>query len=277
MFYCNGQEVVDQVNAQVDDDDDWWEEFWKMLLEDDDEAAFIYGTYDYAIHLDKYCNRAEYRKPQYTGEEWVQNKLANQTACYNMFRMSPQMFYSLHSLLSTNYGLTSSTKSTSVEALAMFLWILGAPQSVRQAEDRFERSLGTVHNLFYKVLSSVLDLSADIIKPRDPDFTTMHPRVQNARFYPEFKGCIGAIDGTHIPVVVPSDKFMQHMCRKGKTIQNVMAVRDFDMVFTFVLAGWPGSVHDMRVLDDALTKYRDFFPKAPRGTHVAASSILLSN
>jgi len=31
------------------------------------------------------------------------------------------------------------------------------------------------------------------------------------------------------------------------------------------------------VLDDALTKYRDFFPKAPRGTHGAASSILLSN
>jgi len=27
VFYCNGQEVVHQVNAQVDDDDDWWEEF----------------------------------------------------------------------------------------------------------------------------------------------------------------------------------------------------------------------------------------------------------
>jgi hypothetical protein len=56
-----------------------------------------------------------------------------------------------------------------------------------------------------------------------------------------------------------------------------MAVCDFNMVFTFVLAGWPGSVLHMRVLDDALTKYKDFFPKAPRGTHVAASSILFSN
>jgi hypothetical protein len=69
-----------------------------------------------------------------------------------------------------------------------------------------------MHNLFYKVLNCVLDLSADIFKPRHLDFTTMHPRVQNARFYPEFKGCIGAIDGTHVPMVVPSDKFMQHMC-----------------------------------------------------------------
>jgi hypothetical protein len=130
VFYCNGQKVVAQVNAQVDDDDDWWE-FWKMLVEDDDEAAFIYGTYDYAIHLDKYCNRDVYRKPPYTGEEWVQNKLSNEIACYNMFRMSPQMFYSLHDLLTSKYSLTSSTKSTSIEALAMFLWIVGAPQSVR--------------------------------------------------------------------------------------------------------------------------------------------------
>jgi hypothetical protein len=181
------------------------------------------------------------------------------------------MFYSLHDLLTSEYGLTSSNKSTSIEALAIFLWICGAPQSVRQAKDRFERSLGTVHNLFYKVLNCMVDLSADIIKPRDPDFTTMHPRLQNSRFYPEFKGCIGAIDGTHIPVVVPSDKFMQHMCRKGKTTQNVMAAYDFDMVFTFVIARWHGSVHDMRVFDDAITNYRDQFPKAPRDTHVAIS------
>jgi hypothetical protein len=81
-------------------------------------------------------------------------------------------------------------------------------------------------------------------------------------------GCIGAIDGTHIPVVVPEDKFMEHLCHKGKTTQNVMAACDFDMFFTFVLAGWPGSVHDMRVFDDAMTKFKDKFLKPPRGTHI---------
>jgi hypothetical protein len=38
---------------------------------------------------------------------------------------------------------------------------------------------------------------------------------------------------------------------------------DFDMFFTFVLAGWPGSVHDMRVFDDAMTTYEDQFPHPP--------------
>jgi hypothetical protein len=129
-----------------EDEDAWWEEFWRMLIEDDDEAPFIYGTYDYAMHLDKYCNRGPYRTPPLTGEQWVQNKLANETSYYNMFRMTPQIFYSLHDLLTSEYGLTSSNKSTSIEALAIFLWICGAPQSVRQAENIFERSLGTVES-----------------------------------------------------------------------------------------------------------------------------------
>ena len=104
------------------------------------------GMLLYAIHHDKYCNRAKRRKPMLTGLEWVERKLGDRNNCYNMFRMSPTMFDRLHDLLVESYGLKSSTKSTSVEALVLFLWMLGAPQLVRQAEDRFEVSLGTVHN-----------------------------------------------------------------------------------------------------------------------------------
>jgi hypothetical protein len=111
----------------------------------------------------------------------------------------------------------------------------------------------------------MVKLAADIIKPLDLQFTTMHPKLRNHRFYPYFKDCIGAIDMTHIPCVVPTDKFMQHLCRKGMTTQNVMVVCDFDMRFTFVLAGWPGSVHDMRVFNDATTTYNHVFPHPPAG------------
>ena len=47
--------------------------------------------------------------------------------------------------------------------------------------------------------------------------------------------------------------------------QNVMAVCDFDMRFIFVVTGWPGSVHDTRVLLDTLLTYKDQFPKPPNG------------
>jgi len=143
--------------------------------------------------------------------------------------------------------------------------MLGALQSVRQAEDRFERSLGTVHNNFEKVLQCVIKLAADIIKPVDPEFRTIHHRLRNPRFHPFFNNCIGALDGTHIPCVVPSDKVVQHICRKRMITQNVLVVCDFDMRFTFVLAGCPSSVHDMRVFTDAMTKYGDMFPHPPTG------------
>ena len=108
------------------------------------------------------------------------------------------MFFTLHELLCAKYGLKSTTKSTSFEALGMFLWMVGATQSVRQAEDRFERSLGTVSKMFNRVLNSLVQLAADIIKPVDLEFRTLHPRLRNPRFYPHFKDCIGAIDGTHV-------------------------------------------------------------------------------
>jgi len=103
--------------------------------------------------LTKYYTRSQVRQPVMSGLDWVERKLTNRNSCYNMFRMTPTVFYWLHDTLVEQYVLKSSRKSTSIEALGMFLWMVGAPQSVRQAEDKFERSLGTVHNMFFKVLN----------------------------------------------------------------------------------------------------------------------------
>jgi hypothetical protein len=94
---------------------------------EDDDDAFMFGMYQYGLHIDKHLNRAEYREPAMTGLAWVQRKLGDSKACYRMFRMSPNMFHKLHDVLVESYGLKSSKKSTSVEALGMFLWMVGAP------------------------------------------------------------------------------------------------------------------------------------------------------
>ena len=106
------------------------EEIFILLVEDDDKE-FLDGMLLFADHYDKYCNRAKRRKPLLTGLQWVEMTLGDRNRCYNMFRMSPTMFHQLHNLFVESYGLKSSTKSTSMEALGMFLWMLGAPQSVR--------------------------------------------------------------------------------------------------------------------------------------------------
>ncbi|WVZ69578.1 hypothetical protein U9M48_018346 [Paspalum notatum var. saurae] len=211
--------------------------------------ACMFGMYYYETFMLK----SHRRQPQLSGHEWVMATLNDTTACFNMFRMRRELFHDLHDLLVTKYGLTSTNKMMSVEALAM------------QVENRFQRSTETVSRKFKEVLDCVYRLAADIIKPKDPEFRTVHPRLRGARYAPFFHNCIGAIDGTHVQVIVSSAKMLQYVDRHGYASQNVMAVCDFDMRFTFAVAGWPGSVHDMRVFNDALTKYGDKFSHPPKG------------
>jgi hypothetical protein len=197
---------------------------WTLLdyiMEDDDndeeEESFFMGMYELAKHAAKHLSRAPYRQPKVSGLEWVETKLQNSKTCYNMFRMSPYSFHRLHATLVESCGLKSNPKSTSKEALDMFLWMLGSSQSVRKAEDRFERSMATVSHNFDRVLKCVVRLAADIIRPKGPEFKQLHPRLRRRRFYPHFKDRIGAIDGTHVWCIVPQNVYMQHLCRKGWT------------------------------------------------------------
>jgi hypothetical protein len=190
-----------------------------------------------------------------------------------MFRMGRLVFYSLHDELVNNYGLTSSDEMCSIEALGMFLWMCGAPQSVRQAKHIFSHSLETVSRRFNDVLEAVNLLAAKNIKLIDETFAVVHPKIREHRSWPHFRNCIGAIDGTHIEVIVPPSEQAVHMNRHGYCSQNVMAVCDFDMRFTFVVVGWPGSAHDTRIWRDTVfNKYKNNFPHPPDGKYYRVDS-----
>jgi hypothetical protein len=55
----------------VSNDESSEDEMESQFFEDDD-TTLIYGMYLHALHLDKYCNRGEYRTPALTGQEWVE-------------------------------------------------------------------------------------------------------------------------------------------------------------------------------------------------------------
>lgn len=65
---------------------------------------------------------------------------------------------------------------------------------------------------------------------------------------------MGAIDGTHVLARVPEKQRAAFMGRKHTTTQNVLAAVDFDLKFTYVLAGWEGSAHDALILADAIQR-----------------------
>jgi hypothetical protein len=75
--------------------------------------------------------------------------------------------------------------------------------------------------------------------------------LNNADFYPYFEDCIGAINGTHIPVFVPEAKRTPFRNRKGEISHNMLAACSFDFKFVYILSGWKGSTSDSLVYQDA--------------------------
>jgi hypothetical protein len=102
-------------------------------------------------------------------------------------------------------------------------------------------------------------LTFHFVRPNDPLFATVHPRLQEPRSWPHFRDCIGPIDSTNIKENVPTSEKPKYIGRHGYTSQNVMGICDFDMWFIFVVTSWPGSVHDTRVLLDTQLTYKDQF------------------
>ncbi|XP_054780804.1 uncharacterized protein LOC129288314 [Prosopis cineraria] len=51
-----------------------------------------------------------------------------------------------------------------------------------------------------------------------------------------------------------------------------MAVCDWDMCFTFVIAGWEGTAHDARVFDNAISTPSMHFPHPPPGKYYLVDS-----
>jgi hypothetical protein len=89
-------------------------------------------------------------------------------------------------------------------------------------------------------------MAGDYIRPNDPTFTEVHDKLKQPRFWPHFKDAIGAIDGTHIPVIVVEVDKIKYTNKKGYTSQNVLVICDFDMRFTCSWMAWICSWTDAR-------------------------------
>uniref|UniRef100_A0A8I6XQC3 DDE Tnp4 domain-containing protein n=1 Tax=Hordeum vulgare subsp. vulgare TaxID=112509 RepID=A0A8I6XQC3_HORVV len=107
-----------------------------------------------------------------------------------------------------------------------------------------------------------------------PPSSHCHRKIQEStRFNPYFKDCVGAIDGTHVLTRVPKNISVAFRGIKEGTTQNVMAAVDFDLKFTYVLAGWEGSAHDVLILANALERGERL--KVPAGIKLEHATTLL--
>ncbi|KAM3193779.1 hypothetical protein ACQJBY_070420 [Aegilops geniculata] len=257
-----------QMSCDDDSDDDNQYELKKKLicLHSEHMSVICEGA---TKIVGKYCTswimKNEPRKSILTGFGWLQETIGTPGETFTMFRMKTRVFFELHDLLVKDYGLGYSPFVSSYESLAMFLWTLGGCESNRRTQNRFKHSPDTIHRKFHEVLHCVVRMSCHYLKPKDPNFHTVHQRILgDKRAYPHMKDCIGAIDGTHIRALIPEDKQIRYIGRTGAVTQNVMAICDFDMHFTYASIGQPGSMHDTSVLFHAMHADKATFPHPPK-------------
>lgn len=227
--------------------------------EDDAEACFLtFMTGILPTVIEQYA-RTPCRTSVLTGHSYYTELI--ETDSINRFqevaRMDREVFLKLKDVL-VDTGLLSASKHMCCgEKLMIFLYTITG-NSNRASQERWQHSGETINRTVHEVARAVLCIKDTIIRPPLPN---VPDEIQsNPKFWPFFKDCMGALDGTHIPAVVPAAATARFRNRKGFLSQNVLGVCGFDMQFLYVLAGWEGSAHDGRVLLDALGKG---FPRMP--------------
>lgn len=192
------------------------------------------------------------------GEDYTQEILGsgNPRRVEECLRMNRSAFLELCAMFRRERLLHDSTSwcgAMSVEhKVHIFLYVVSNNASNRNSQERFQHSPSTISKYFHQVLNALSDLAPQFLKL--PDTTTPVQVTRNPKFYPFFKDCVGAVDGTLLPIAVPAAKAAAYRCRKGFLAQNVMASCGFDLTFQYVLAGWEGSANDSRVYQDCYTK-----------------------
>ncbi|XP_015935347.1 protein ALP1-like [Arachis duranensis] len=176
--------------------------------------------------------------------------------------MGPHAFLELCAKLRATGHVKDTIHVTVEEQVTRFLYIIGHNVKNRTISFFFHRSGETISRNFHAVLRAVISLEEEFLQ-QSSGTTIPSEILRSNRFYPYFKDCVGAIDGTHVRVKVPIADQPRFRGRKEWPTHNVLAACGFDMRFTYALAGWEGTASDSKVLKSVLS--RDDRLKISRG------------
>ncbi|EDN06281.1 predicted protein [Histoplasma mississippiense (nom. inval.)] len=105
----------------------------------------------------------------------------------------------------TNIRESEALHAINIEQkLLIFLYITTPSVSYQNAAEMFHHSLDTISKVFHEVLESLCVLYEYYVKlPESPMEYSKKALGSNPHYWPFFKGCIGALDGTHLPISIP--------------------------------------------------------------------------
>ncbi|XP_057778853.1 uncharacterized protein LOC130997533 isoform X1 [Salvia miltiorrhiza] len=184
----------------------------------------------------------------------------NDADCISNLRMDRRTFARLCVILREQGGLVDGRFVTVEEQVAMFLSVLAHHKKNRVVKFDFWRSGQTISHYVHAVLGAIIRIHHLFLATPEavPDGCT-DPRWR------WFKGCLGALDGTYVSVMVGNEDKPRYRTRKGQISTNVLGVCDRQSNFSYVLTGWEGSAADSRVLRDAINRPHGL--KVPKGKY----------
>lgn len=155
--------------------------------------------------------------------------------------------------------------------IATALWRLANHTTIRQMEQTLGFSQGSIANFTDRFCIALIDtFGSQIVWPKSESALQVADGFANTRrragksVY--LTKAIGAVDGSHIRIKVPTEYRNVYYNRKGYASVVLMAAADHTEKFTFIYIGECGSVHDSSVLQrsEMWTKFTDqtdtYFP-----------------
>jgi len=121
-------------------------------------------------------------------------------------------------------------------------------------------SEGSVELYTNRVIVALLSLEREWVRwPNEEEKKSIKRSIEEISGFPS---CIGFVDGTHVGLFAEPVKHGEdYFNRKNGYSINTLIVCDLNGKITYVLAGFPGSCHDMRVFTNSrlATHSNDFF------------------
>jgi hypothetical protein len=131
------------------------------------------------------------------------------------------------------------------EMLYITLWYLANQCTHREISVLFDRSISTVWRSVNKTTKIIeRQLQHFITWPTAEEVPLIAHNFQQIDGFP---GVIGAMDGTHIEIVTPSENQKDYNNRKMRHSLILLAVCLPNRAFSYTYAGFPGSANDSRV------------------------------
>ena len=144
---------------------------------------------------------------------------------------------------------TTYRKSISVEVrVAITIWRLGTNIEYHTIAALFRLGRSTACKIVLDTCEVIArHLMRKYMYVRIPQNESLREIIDGFQCRWGFPQTVGAIDGTHIPILRPQESASDYYNRKGYYSILMQAIVECRGIFIDVNIGWPGKVHDARV------------------------------